>query len=78
MDEGTASRNANDVLMLRAQLKSLGERAVIANKTALETEKTRDELHNQIEHIEAQLHPKRTRTHDDAGDAHEMLAEVEN
>jgi hypothetical protein len=24
------------------------------------------------------LHPKRTHTHDDAGDAHEMLAEVEN
>ena len=43
--------------MLRAQLKSLGERAVIANKAALEAEKARDELHNQIEHIEEQLHP---------------------
>ena len=78
VDEGAASRNANDVLMLRAQLKSLGERTVIANKAALEEEKARDELHNQIEHIEEQLHPKRARTHDDAGDAHEMLAEVEN
>ncbi len=77
-DEAAASRNANVVLMLRAQLKSLGERAVIANKAALEAEKARDELHNQIEHIEKQLHPKRARTHDDAGDAHEMLAEVEN
>ncbi len=75
-DEGAASRNANDVLMLRAQVKSLGERAVIANKVALEAEKTRDELHNQIEHIEEQLYPKRARTHDDAGDAHEMLEEV--
>jgi hypothetical protein len=28
VDEGAASRNANDVLMLRAQLKSLGERRV--------------------------------------------------
>ena len=75
MDEGAASRNANDVVMLRAQLKSLGERAVIVNKSALEAEKERDELHNQIEQIEQRLHPKRARSHDDA---HEMLAEVDN
>ncbi len=36
MDEGAASLNANDVLLLRTQLKSLGERAVITNKTTLE------------------------------------------
>ena len=54
------------------------QRAAEANKSALEAEKERDELHNQIEQIEEQLHPKRARTHDDAGDAHEMLAEVEN
>ncbi len=52
VDEGAASRNANDVLMLRAQLKSLGERDVITNKATLEAEKTRDEIHNQIEEIE--------------------------
>jgi hypothetical protein len=28
--------------------------------------------------LKRQLHPKRARTHDDAGDAHEMLAEVDN
>jgi hypothetical protein len=78
VDEGAASRNANDVLMLRAKLNSLGERAVITNKVVLEAEKARDELHNQIEQIEQRLHPKRARTHDAAGDAHEMLAEVEN
>ena len=44
----------------------------------LDTEKARDELHNQIEQIEQWLHPKRARSHDDAGDAHEMLAEVDN
>ena len=38
----------------------------MANKAALEAEKARDELHNQIEQIEEQLHPKRARTHDDA------------
>jgi hypothetical protein len=75
VDEGAASRNANDVLMLRAQLKSLGQRAVIANKAALEAEKPRDKLHNQIEQIEQRLHPKSASSHDDA---HEMLAEVDN
>jgi hypothetical protein len=64
--------------MLRAQLKSLGERTVIANKATLEAEKERDELHNQIEKIERRMHPKRVRTDDDTGDAHEMLTEVEN
>ena len=54
------------------------QRAAEANKAALEAEKERDELHNQIEQIEEQLHPKRARTHDAAGDAHEVLAEVEN
>ncbi len=48
------------------------------NKAALEAEKERDELHSQIEQIEEQLHPKRTHTDDDAGDAHEMIAEVDN
>ncbi len=75
MDEGGVSRNANDVLMLRAQLKSLGERTVISNKAALETEKSRDEIHNQIEQIEQRLCPKRVRSHDDA---HEILAEIDN
>ncbi len=63
MDEGAASRNGNDVLMLRAQLKSLVEHTVITNKVALETEKVRDELYNQIEQIEQRLHPKRAHSH---------------
>jgi len=75
VDEGAASRNANGVLMLRAQLKSLGERTVIVNQAELETEKARDELHTQIEQIEQRLHPKRARSHDDA---HELIAEVDN
>ncbi len=54
------------------------KRAAEANKTSLETEKERDELHTQIEQIEEQLHPKRARTDDDSGDAHEILAEVQN
>ena len=35
------------------------QHVVEVNKTALETEKERDELHNQIEQIEEQLHPKK-------------------
>ena len=54
------------------------QRAAEANKASLEAEKERDELHNQIEQIEEQMYPKRAHTHDAAGDAHEMLAEVEN
>ncbi len=53
------------------------QRATEANKAALEAEKERDELHNQIEQIEEQLHPKRSHTHDTAGD-HEVFVEVEN
>jgi hypothetical protein len=77
-DEGAASLNANEVLMLHSRLKIIQERAAQANETALETEKERAELHNQIEQIEEQLHPKRAHTHDDAGDAHEMISEVDN
>jgi hypothetical protein len=75
VDEEAASRNANDVLILRVRLKSLGERDVITNKAALEAEKTRDEFHNQIEQIEQRLYPKRGHSHDDS---HEILTEVDN
>ena len=69
-DEGAASLNANEVLMLHSRLKIIQARAAQANKAALEAEKARDELHNQIQQIEEQLQPKRARTDDDAGDAH--------
>ena len=77
VDEGAASRNANDVLMLQAKLKSLEEHVVIANKSVLEAEKERDKLHKELELIEVQLQGKRPRTHDDTGDGHDMHAEVD-
>ena len=77
MDEGDASRNANDVLMLRAQLKSLEEHVVIVNKSVLQTEKERDKLHKQLELIEVQLQGRRARTHDDTGDGHDIHTEVD-
>jgi hypothetical protein len=77
-DEGAASINANEVLMLHSKLKIIQARAAQANKAALEVEKARDELHNQIQQIEEQLQPKRAPTDDDAGDPHDLLAEFDN
>ncbi len=48
------------------------------NKAALEVEKTRDEIHSQIQQIEEHLQPKSAHTDDDFGDAHEILADVDN
>jgi len=50
--------------MLHRRLKMIQEHVAETNKTALETEKARDELQNEIEQIEQRLHPKRARTHD--------------
>ena len=61
-DEGATSLNATEVLILNTRLKMIQERVAQANKTALEAEKGRDELHNQIDQIEQQIHPKRVRT----------------
>jgi hypothetical protein len=35
-------------------------------------------LEKTVEELKRQLQPKRTRTDDDAGDAHDLLAEVDN
>ena len=65
-DEGAASLNASQVLMLHSRLKIIQARAAQANKAALEAEKQRDELHTQIEEIEEQLQPKKARSDADA------------
>ena len=66
LDEGAASLNANEVLMLHSRLKIIQARATQANKASLEAEKARDEFHNQIQEIEEQLQPKRARTQENA------------
>jgi hypothetical protein len=68
-DEGPASLNASQALMLHSRLKIIQARAAQANKAALEAEKQKDKLHTQIEEIEEQLQPKRPHSDDDAGDA---------
>jgi predicted transcriptional regulator len=77
-DEGAASLNSNQVLMLHSRLKIIQASTAQANKAALEVEKQRDELHTQIEEIEEELQPKRTHSDADDGDAHEILTEVDN
>ena len=64
--------------MLLTKPKIIQEHVAQSNKTVMETEKGRDELHNQIEQIEQRLHPKRVHTHDDGGDVYKMLGEVDN
>ena len=42
------------------------------------TEKEKDTAEKTVEELKRQLQPKRARTDDDAGDAHQVIAEVEN
>jgi hypothetical protein len=67
-----------NVLQAMMQLQQAKSRAEAANKLALEAEKERDTVEKAVEELKRQLQPKRPHTDDDAGDAHEMLAEVEN
>ena len=60
------------------QLGQAKNRAEAANKVALEAEKEKDAAEKEVEELKRQLQPKRARAHDDAGDAHEMPAEVDN
>ena len=76
-DEGADSLTPTEVILLHTKLKIIQEHTEQANKVVLETDEARDDLYNQIEQIEHRLHPKRAHT-DDAGDAYEMLAEVDN
>ena len=60
------------------KLEQAKARAKTANKLALEAEKESDAAEKAVEELKRQLQPKRARTDDDAGDAHEQLAEVDN
>ncbi len=60
------------------QLEQAKSRAEAANKFALEVEKERDAAEKAVEELKRQMYPKRAHTHDDVGDGHEMLAEVDN
>jgi len=60
------------------QLEQAKTRAKTANRLALEAEKEKDAAEKAVEELKRQLHPKRARTDDDAGDAHDLLAKLDN
>ena len=60
------------------KLEQVKRRAKTTNKVALEVEKEKDDDDKAVEELKRHLQPKRARTDDDAADAHEMLAEVDD
>ena len=74
----TVNPDAPNVLLAMMKLEQAKARAKTANKVALETEKERDAAETAVEELKRQLQPKKALTDDDAGDAHEMLANADN
>ncbi len=74
----TVSPDLPNVLQAMMQLRQAKSRAEVANKLVLEVEKERDATEKAVEELKRQMQPKRPRTDDDAGDAHEMLVNVDN
>jgi hypothetical protein len=72
------SPDTPNVLQAIMQLEQAKTRAKAANKLALEAEKEKDDAEKEVEELKRLLKPKRELPHDDVGDAHEMLAEVDN
>ncbi len=60
------------------KLEQANARAKTANKVALEAEKEKDAAEKAVEELKRQLQPKRAPSNADAGDAHEIHAEVDN
>jgi hypothetical protein len=67
-----------NVLQAMMKLEQTKARAKTANKVALETEKENDAVEKAVEELKRQLQPKRARTDDDAGDAHDLITEFDN
>ena len=65
--------DAPNVLQAMMKLEQANARAKNANKVALEAEKEKDAAVKAVEELKRQLQPKRTRTDDDAGDAHDHI-----
>ncbi len=74
----TVSPDAPNVLQAMMQLEEAKTRAKTANRLVLEAEKEKDAAEKAVEEVKRQLHPKRARTDDDAGDAHDLLAKLDN
>jgi hypothetical protein len=73
----TVSQDTPNVLQAMMKLERAKARAKTANNVALEAEKEKDAAEKAVEELKRQQ-PKRARTDDDAGDAHDLLAEFDN
>jgi hypothetical protein len=71
-------KDVPNVLTGMMKLEWAKTRAKASNKIALEVEKEKDGVEQAVEELKRQMQPKRTHTHDDGGDAHEVLTEVDN
>ncbi len=71
------SPDTPNVLEAMIQLEQAKTRAKAENELALEAEKEKDAAEKAVEELKRQFQPKRAHTHD-AGDTHEMIAEVDN
>jgi hypothetical protein len=74
----TVNPDTPNVLQAMMKLEQAKARAKTANKVALEAQKEKDAAEKAVEELKRQLQPKRARTDDDAGDAHDLLAEFDN
>ncbi len=74
----TVNPDAPNVLKTMMKLDQANARAKTANKVALEVEKEKDAVEKTLEELKRHLQPKRAHSDADAGDAHEILAEVDN
>ncbi len=74
----TVNADTPNVLQAMMKLEQTKARAKTANKVALEVEKEKDTAEKAVEELKWQLQPKTTRTDDDTGDAHDLLAEFDN
>jgi hypothetical protein len=74
----TVNPDAPNVLQTMMKLEWSNARAKTANKVALESEKEKDAAEKEVEELKRQLQPKRAHSDADAGDAHEIHAEVDN
>jgi hypothetical protein len=74
---GTVNPDAPNFLQSMMKLEQVNARAKTTNKVALEAETKIDAAEKAVEELKRQLQPKRPRTDDDAGDAHDLFAEFD-
>jgi hypothetical protein len=72
------SLDTPNVLKVMIQFEQVKVLVKTTKKVALKTEKEKDVAFKEVEKVKRQLEPKRARTDDDAGDAHDLLVEFDN